>query len=184
MQKIGSVYVQEVTYNCNFCTVKINNVIYLLDTLVSYTDQSCILSNKVSIFELYVPAIDIIEVLKCFSCENNIEFEKLDLINNSINTLTTDLSVLPSNFKEVNSNLINISNKLELIVKNTEPKDIIDKPIVIETTTVNLDIITDSLTTIREDVNKRNLAEYSYLPFVFIICLVLITIILIIAKNL
>ena len=59
VQKIGAAYTQNVKYNCNSVQVTIQGITHTLDKLLNYTNQSCVLSNDLNTFELYIPAIDL-----------------------------------------------------------------------------------------------------------------------------
>lgn len=158
IQKIGSVYVESVIYGCNSMLVKIQNVTHNLDTLVSYGTESVVLSNNISIFELYTPAIDINKVLECFRCKETVKFDNIDELKglgSIINSFNT------------NSNNSNSNNTQDSVGSEKAP--------------IN---IQEQLNRIEHEIQVRNYGELSFYPFVIIICLVLAGVIVFIAKNL
>jgi len=145
-----------------------------LNKLINYTNQSCVLSNDLNTFELYIPAIDLKKLEECFSCKETVKLENitelvgLGSIINSFNSNSNNSNSTVGNTNSLNSCCTesNTSDceKIEIQKRELEVKEQLDR--------------------IEKEVQYMNYREQSFLPFVIIICLVLVVVILIIAKNL
>ncbi len=176
VQKIGTTYLQSVEYGCNSVTIKVQGVTHSLGYLLSYSENSAIVSNNISTFELYVPGVDIDKLKECFNCSQKVTLDNIlggvgSIINSFNNNNNTNSN--NSNSTVGNSNSLN-SCCTESTLSDWEKKEIQRKEIEVK----------EQLDRIEREVQVRNYGEQSFLPFVIIICLVLVVVILIIAKNL
>lgn len=166
VQKIGTAYLQDIKYECNKVSIKVQGVTHSLDYLLSFSDNSCILSNNISTFELYTPGVDIEKVKDCFNCTKSVKLENIE-----------ELKGLGNIINSFNSN----SNNSNSIVGNSNALNNCSQPTVLDFENKELK---EQLDRIESEVKVRNYGEQSFLPFVIIICLALIVVILFIAKNL
>lgn len=159
LQKIGAIYSTNVQYFCNNLTVVIGNVTHQLNQLIAYTENSATLSNGISTFELYTPAIDIIKVLDCFSCKETVRLENIDelkYIGSVINSFNTN-----SNNTNSNNTQDSVSNE---IFSNIQ--------------------LEEQLNRIEAEVKLRNKRDYDIHLLILTICLIIIGIIIFLLNSL
>jgi len=161
VQKIGDKYVESVVYGCNNVIATIQGVTHNLDRLISYTESSCILSNNISTFELYIPSINIEEIKKCFSCSQKVT---LDNILGGVGSIINSFNSNSNNSNSTVGNTNSLNGCCDGNCKELEVKEQLDR--------------------IEKEVHHRNHAEYSYLPLIFVLCLVLLGIIIVMIKTL
>ena len=176
VQKIGAAYTQNVKYNCNSVQVTIQGITHTLDKLLSYTNQSCVLSNDLNTFELYIPAIDLKKLEECFNCSQKVTLDGIlsgvdklivNSFNNNNNTNSNNSNSTVGNTNSLNSCCTDYTSdceKKEIQRKELEIKEQLDR--------------------IEKEVHQRNYAEFGFYPIIFVLCLILIGIILFLAKNL
>jgi len=161
VQKIGSVYVQDLQYGCNSIVVKIHGVTHTLDKILSYTESSCILSNNINTFELYTPSFDLEKLKECFNCSQKVT---LDNILGGVGSIINSFNSNSNNSNSTVGNTNSLNGCCDGNCKELEVKEQLDR--------------------IEKEVHHRNHAEYSYLPLIFVLCLVLLGIIIVMIKTL
>ena len=91
IQKIAPDFLQEFIYGCNYCTAKIYNVTHVLNQLISYTNDTCILSNDSNTFEFYIPSINIEKIKESFNCNETVKLDSiLSGVTNIVNSFNSN----------------------------------------------------------------------------------------------